>query len=238
MISIITATFNSQKFIQNLINSLSNQTDKRFEWIVIDGNSNDNTVNLLKNVKNIKLTYISEKDEGIYDAINKGIKLANYNYYLVCGSDDYLFPNTIEKLNNLINTNLAFDFYATSFQMNSRIHFPRKYSSWLYGMRGMSSCHSIALLINKSLHLKFGYYNMLFPVFADQLFVQNAIYQGSTIMHCKNIVSGIYSTNGMSSQDSLDRQFEFFKMQLNINRNFLLQYLLFIIRIIKFKILN
>ena len=82
MISIITATFNSQYFIQNLINSLSNQTDKRFEWIVIDGNSNDNTIKILKNVKNIKLTYISENDEGIYDAINKGIKLANYNYYL------------------------------------------------------------------------------------------------------------------------------------------------------------
>lgn len=238
MISIITATFNSQYFIQNLINSLSNQTDKRFEWIVIDGNSNDNTIKILKNVKNIKLTYISENDEGIYDAINKGIKLANYNYYLVCGSDDFLFPNTIEKLNKLVNSNLAFDFYATSFQMNNRIHFPRKYSSWLYGMRGMSSCHSVALLINKNLHKKFGFYNLSFPIFADQLFVQNAVYQGATILHCKDILSGKYSTNGMSSNDSLDKQFEFFKMQIVCKHNYYLQFLLFLIRCLKFKFLN
>ena len=75
MISIITATYNSQNIIQQLITSLSNQTDKRFEWIVIDGNSKDDTIKLLKTVNNINITLISENDNGIYDAINKGIKL-------------------------------------------------------------------------------------------------------------------------------------------------------------------
>jgi glycosyltransferase involved in cell wall biosynthesis len=238
MISIITATYNSQNIIQHLITSLSNQTDKRFEWIVIDGNSKDDTIKLLKTVKNVNITIISENDNGIYDAINKGIKLSNYNYYLVCGSDDHLYPNTIENLNNLINTNILYDFYATSFQMNNKVHFPKKYTSWLYGMRGMSSCHSVALLINKNLHSKFGFYNLFFPIFADQLFVQNAVYHGSTILHCKYILSGRYSTNGMSSKDSLDKQFEFFKMQINSNHNYFVQYLIFIIRRLKFYIFN
>ena len=236
MISIITATYNSQNIIQQLIASLSNQTDKRFEWIVIDGNSKDDTIKLLKTVNNINITLISENDNGIYDAINKGIKLSNYKYYLVCGSDDHLYPNTIENLNNLINTNILYDFYATSFQMNNKVHFPKKYTSWLYGMRGMSSCHSVALLINKNLHSKFGFYNLKFPIFADQLFVQNAVYRGSTILHCSDIISGIYSTNGISSKDSLDKQHEFFNMQINSNHNYFFQYILFSIRRIKFKI--
>jgi glycosyltransferase involved in cell wall biosynthesis len=238
MISIITATLNSEHLISTLISSLSEQSDKRFEWIIVDGNSKDNTLKILNNLNNIDLTLISENDNGIYDAINKGIKLSKYNYYLVCGSDDYLFPNTIENLNKLINANLLFDFYAMSFQMNNKVHFPKKYTSWLYGMRGMSSCHSVALLINKNLHTKFGFYNLSFPIFADQLFVQDAFYQGSTILHCRDIVSGIYSTNGISSKDSLNKEYEFFKMQLEIKRNFLVQYLLFIIRILKFKFFN
>lgn len=236
MISIITATYNSQNTIQDLITCLSNQTDNRFEWIVIDGNSKDDTVKLLKTVKNIDITFISETDNGIYDAINKGIKLAKYNYYLVIGSDDYLFSNTIENLNNLINTNVLFDFYATSFQMNNKIHFPKKHTSWLYGMRGMSSCHSVALLINKGLHKKYGFYNLLFPIFADQLFVQNAVFQGSTILHCRDIISGIYSTKGISSKDSLIKLNEYFKMQIKSNHNYFVQFLLYRIRCLKFKI--
>ena len=100
----------------------------------------------------------------------------------------------------------------------------------------MSSCHSVALLINKNLHSKFGFYNLKFPIFADQLFVQNAVYRGSTILHCSDIISGIYSTNGISSKDSLDKQHEFFNMQINSNHNYFFQYILFSIRRIKFKI--
>lgn len=238
MISIITATYNSQNLIKDLIVCLSNQTDKRFEWIVIDGNSKDDTVKLLESVNEFDITYISENDNGIYDAINKGIKLAKFNYYLVCGSDDYLFCNTIENLNKLIDTNLLYDFYAMSFQMNNKVHFPKKYSSWLYGMRGMATCHSVALLINKHLHTKYGFYSTVFPIFADQLFVQNAVYSGSTILHCRHIVSGIYNTNGMSSKNSIDKQYEFFKMQLETKHNFFVQYLLLKIRILKYKTLN
>ena len=236
MISIITATFNAQDLISNLIISLSNQTDNRFEWIVVDGKSTDNTINILRNVRDIDITFISEKDNGIYDAINKGIKLAKYDYYLVCGSDDYLFSQTIENFNILLCKPSYYDFYATSFKINNKIFYPVKNLSWLYGMRGMSSCHSVALLINKKLHCQFGYYDLLFPIFADQLFVQNAVINGSSIMHCKYIISGIYSTNGMSSKDSFDKQYEFFKMQLFLNRNFFIQYILYFTRILKFKL--
>ena len=71
-ISIITATFNSQNFINTNLNSINNQTYKNYEHIIVDNNSQDKTLEIIKhNGKNIKI--ISEKDNGIYDALNKGI---------------------------------------------------------------------------------------------------------------------------------------------------------------------
>ena len=73
-ISIITVTKNSEKFLEECILSLNQQSYKNFEHILIDGSSTDNTVNIIKKYQD-KITYwISEKDEGLYDAMNKGIK--------------------------------------------------------------------------------------------------------------------------------------------------------------------
>ena len=91
-ISVITATFNSDKKLPVLIQSLQKQTDKKFEWIVVDGGSKDRTLDLLKEINDLDYKFISESDFGIYDALNKGIMKASGDFYLVIGSDDYLFP--------------------------------------------------------------------------------------------------------------------------------------------------
>ena len=75
-ISIITVTFNCQNTISKTIESVIGQTYKNFEYIVIDGNSNDNTNNIINNYKERITYYISENDHGIYDAINKGIEIS------------------------------------------------------------------------------------------------------------------------------------------------------------------
>ena len=101
-ISIITVCFNSEKTIQQTINSVNNQNYKFLEHIFIDGQSNDNTVNIIK--KNMKPNYllISEKDDGIYDAMNKGIKIAKGDIILILNSDDIFYDHF--TLDNIINT--------------------------------------------------------------------------------------------------------------------------------------
>jgi len=87
-ISIITATYNSQNFITTNLNSINNQTYKNFEHIIVDNNSQDKTLEIIKNNgKNIKI--ISEKDNGIYDAFNKGIDLSKGEIISIINSDDY-----------------------------------------------------------------------------------------------------------------------------------------------------
>lgn len=102
MISVITACYNSSKTISKAIESLLAQTDTNFEHIVIDGKSKDNTLDIIKSYsseyekKGIKLIVISEKDEGLYDALNKGIALSKGDYIGILNGDDWYEPNTIE----------------------------------------------------------------------------------------------------------------------------------------------
>lgn len=97
--SIITATFNSSKIIESNLNSVLEQTYEDFEHIIIDNLSTDGTVKLVadhysKSSKLEKLKIISEKDQGISDAFNKGIMNARGEFLIILSSDDYFFSPT------------------------------------------------------------------------------------------------------------------------------------------------
>ena len=234
MISVITATYNAQNNIHKLISSLLNQADKDFEWIVVDGNSTDDTVKILESVVGINIRFISEPDIGIYDALNKGIMLSASDYYIVCGADDSLNSYSIGTFNNLILDLSEFDIFAFSFLMNGRIHKPNKYLGFLYGMRGNSSCHSVGLLIKKSLHNDFGYYFLNYPILDDQYFIQTCILSNSKIKRFKNVISGEYSTDGISSISNPKLLYSFFQMQVKFYKFKSVQYLFYCVRVLKY----
>jgi glycosyltransferase involved in cell wall biosynthesis len=100
--SIITATYNSLKTLQETYASLKEQTETSWQWIVIDGDSMDGTQTWLKNLDEPNLVWISEKDKGIYDALNKGVKLARGEVIGFLHSDD-LFYNS-DVLSNIKRT--------------------------------------------------------------------------------------------------------------------------------------
>ena len=107
-ISIITATFNSEKTIQSCLQSVESQDYDNIEHIIIDGKSTDKTCKLLNRYaeNNPRVTYISEKDEGIYDALNKGIKMAKGEFIGFLHSDDeYFSSQTISKIASVLNKN-------------------------------------------------------------------------------------------------------------------------------------
>lgn len=103
MFSIITVTYNSEDTVRNTIESVLNQTYKNYEYIIVDGNSKDNTLNIIKEYEERfegKLKYISEPDSGIYDAMNKGIRMAKGKIIGIINSDDWYEK---EALENVIN---------------------------------------------------------------------------------------------------------------------------------------
>lgn len=106
--SVITVCFNAISTIQKTINSVQEQTFTDYEHIIIDGLSEDGTVEFLNTLSQSKMKILSESDEGIYDAMNKAINLSNGKYLLFLGADDYLIDSSVLQnvFNFLNNSNL------------------------------------------------------------------------------------------------------------------------------------
>jgi len=102
LFTVITVCYNSQKTIKNTIESLLFQSFNDFEFIIIDGNSSDDTFEIIKSFdlkfkeKGIVYKYISEPDKGIYDAWNKGVKMSSGTWLSFIGSDDFYLNNALE----------------------------------------------------------------------------------------------------------------------------------------------
>jgi glycosyltransferase involved in cell wall biosynthesis len=99
-ISIITITFNSEKTIKCTLDSIKKQAYKNLEYIIIDGGSKDSTLNILNEYKDLISIIISEPDNGISNAMNKGIKLATGRLIGIIHSDDLLADNALNFLKN------------------------------------------------------------------------------------------------------------------------------------------
>ncbi|PRY88361.1 glycosyltransferase family 2 protein [Mongoliibacter ruber] len=95
LISLITVTYNSEKTLLETIKSVKAQNYHSIQYIVIDGASTDGTINLIENNNDVITTFKSEPDQGIYDAMNKGIRLATGDIVGIINSDDFFFDNQV-----------------------------------------------------------------------------------------------------------------------------------------------
>lgn len=95
-IVVVTPTYNSEQYLERCILSIKNQKYCNFEHIIVDGNSTDRTVEIIKKYADTyPMKWISEPDQGMYDAINKGFRLAEGDIYAWLNSDDFYFPWTL-----------------------------------------------------------------------------------------------------------------------------------------------
>ena len=96
LISVITVVLNNQKYLSKSINSVLKQSYKNFELIIIDGGSTDGTLEILRKNNNRIDYWISEKDKGLYDAMNKGIRLSRGSIISILNSDDTYYKNALK----------------------------------------------------------------------------------------------------------------------------------------------
>lgn len=228
-ISVITAVYNAESCISNLIESLRQQQDQDFEWVVVDGVSTDKTLEILKDVKDLNIKIISESDFGIYDALNKGIKACSGEYYLVAGADDIFFKNAIGDYKKEISMDVKL-IGAKVIVGGEAIGAHGK--SWQYGQRAYISNHSVGILIHKSLHNKYVWYSKKYPIAADQYFIQICALNNERIIAIDSVV-GEFSLCGISSYDHLGAVTELFRIQVSLGYNKWLQFFIFILRVIR-----
>ena len=115
-VTIITATYNSAKTLRKTILSILEQDYFNIEYIIIDGGSTDNTIDIINNfiqLFNGRLKYISENDNGIYDAWNKGLKISSGEWISFLGSDDYYTKDAISSYIKFINFNPTSNFVSS-----------------------------------------------------------------------------------------------------------------------------
>ena len=111
LISIITVVKNGERFLNETFKSVFNQSFKNWEYIVIDGNSTDKTIEIIKDNQNMINYWVSEKDDGIYYAFNKGLSLARGQLIGFVNSDDTLEKNALNILSDYYKKNPDKDFF-------------------------------------------------------------------------------------------------------------------------------
>lgn len=102
--SIVIATFNAAEHLQKTLDSVKNQCFKNFELIIIDGNSSDTTVDIIKANDEMSIRWVSEQDTGLYDAWNKAIKRSNGTWITFLGAGDILYPDALLSYSSHIET--------------------------------------------------------------------------------------------------------------------------------------
>lgn len=175
-ISIITATFNSVSTLESTIKSVLSQTYSNFEHIIIDGGSTDGTLLLLENYQKQykgRLRWISEKDKGIYDAMNKGIQLATGDIIGMLNSDDfYTSPNVLQTIANSMSDKKIDGIYADlHFVKPQQLqHCVRYYSSASFTPKllriGFAPPHP-TLYLRKTIYHNIGLYKTDFSISGD-----------------------------------------------------------------------
>jgi glycosyltransferase involved in cell wall biosynthesis len=126
-LAIVTINFNNLNGLMNTMNSVIYQTDKQFEFIIIDGGSTDGSKEFIEENK-VNLNYwISEKDRGVYHAMNKGLEKVTAQYCLFLNSGDYLInEQTIEKVKNQIDSNAAMSYGLIQWEETNLLWNPKK----------------------------------------------------------------------------------------------------------------
>ena len=171
-ISIITVVWNNAKTIKDAINSVLNQSYKDIEYIVIDGSSTDGTIEIVQSYGD-KIKFISEKDNGLYDAMNKGIRMATGDVVGILNSDDFYASDKIlqivadEFLKGNIDSVYANLEYIDANDPKRVIRYWRskKYQEGLF-RSGWHPAHP-TFFVKKEIYEKYGVFDLSFKIAAD-----------------------------------------------------------------------
>lgn len=174
-ISIITATYNSAAYIATCLASVNSQTHKNIEHIIVDGASKDNTLEIIEATPNRVVKIISESDNGIYDALNKGIQLASGELIAFLHTDDvFATPQTIANIVNQFSNEDVNGVYGNLVFVNEENKVVRTWNSGPFSLsmvkKGWMPPHP-TLVLRKTVYEQYGLFNPSFRIAGDYDFM-------------------------------------------------------------------
>lgn len=210
LISIIIPVLNAEKTISSALDSILQQSFTNYEILIFDGNSIDGSLEILKsfveNDHRIKL--ISEKDDGIYDAMNKGICKASGEWLYFLGSDDTLYNSKVfENVATMIQLQKEVRLVYGDVQLNKPISY--QYRELIYAgefdsakLLKMNICHQ-AIFYHRSLFQQFGLYKPEYRIFADYDFNLRCFNKVKSF-YLKQIIANFYVGGQSKNQQEKD----------------------------------
>jgi glycosyltransferase involved in cell wall biosynthesis len=210
-ISIITVCKNSENAIERTVQSVLEQTYNDIEYIVIDGSSTDSTLSIIEKYKDSINVLISEKDSGIYSAMNKALGLVNGDVVYFLNSDDFLFDNKVlseiaeefkkDNQNMILHGNVVMSFNGK----NTIVRYDKIRRKYFYKH---TICHQ-ALFIKKKLFEIIGNYDEKYQIHADTDWLLKAYFKiGAKFKYIDRIIC-YYSTNGFSGNKIIAEKYKF-----------------------------
>lgn len=196
LISIITVVFNGEKYLEETVLSVLNQTYDNVEYIVIDGGSTDGTVDIIKKYEDKIDYWVSERDGGIYDAMNKGIDIATGKWINFMNVGDSFFDDNVLDVvfakNNFENIDVIYGNHKVIYPNKTRI---AKAGDMRDIWRGSQFCHQSSF-ISSTLH-KSKRYNICNKIGADFEFFYTAYKNGAKFGYI-DVVMANYAAGGVS----------------------------------------
>ncbi|WP_430811394.1 MULTISPECIES: glycosyltransferase family 2 protein [unclassified Carboxylicivirga] len=204
LISIITIVYNGVNTLQKTIDSIAAQEYSNIEYIIIDGASNDGTIDLIKDNKDVVSKWISEPDEGLYDAMNKGLKLASGHYvWFINAGDEIYAPNTLAQLVEQLEGSLPDVIYGDTLMIDAdgneigeRRLQPPSALCWRDFRRGMLVSHQ-SILVARAIAAP---YNTHYRFSADYEWCLQALKAASSVYNSRQILSR-FLDGGLTKQN-------------------------------------
>lgn len=199
-ISIITVNLNNLEGLKKTAESVFNQSFKDFEFIVIDGNSTDGSKEYITKISTNLTHWISESDTGIYNAMNKGIRLAKGDYvYFLNSGDIFYATSTLEEVADKMQANLDLYYGDLIYNWSNKqevISFPKTLSFIFFIADNIN--HQ-ACFIKKSLFNDISYYNENYKIISDWEFLIYAVCKKEISYKHLDMLISIYDTLGIST---------------------------------------
>lgn len=199
-LTVITINFNNCRGLAKTLESVAQQTWQHFEFIVIDGGSTDGSVELIASCKRVN-HYISEKDNGVYHAMNKGIKAASGSYVIFMNSGDYFFDKTVLEKNHVHLNGEYGILYGNSVFYNEQGYREEKFppAKLTFSHFIHDGLNHQAVFIKRSLFFEHFFYNETYKLNSDWEFFIYVICKANTAYLYLNDFICFYEYSGFSS---------------------------------------